>query len=219
MTLLETRNGDYSAVCALDFSHPPLYYDTFALRDIEGDPTITMTWPYFLAPESRKAMISNVPVPVQSCWNGMVIFQAESFYGDKPLKFRGLPDSLAMYHLEASECCLIHLDNKLSATRGVWLNPNVRVSYNEVADKVVSPQIDIWPSRGRKLLGIWENRWARWSGWPWRRRERRVVSKRIQAWRDEATKSGEDRIEVGTHCVIDEMQILVYNGWEHQRRI
>jgi len=30
VNLLETHN-DYASVCSLDFSHPPLYYDTFAL--------------------------------------------------------------------------------------------------------------------------------------------------------------------------------------------
>jgi hypothetical protein len=55
-TLLAIRNGNYAAACALDFSDPPLYYDTFALRDIDGDPAITMEWPYFLSPTSCNAV-------------------------------------------------------------------------------------------------------------------------------------------------------------------
>src|SRR5438270_8111059 len=110
-TLIATRDGDYAAVCALDFSKPPLYYDTFALRDISGAEPVTNTWPYFLAAASRDALLSNAPVPIKSCWNGIVVFQADPFYRDPPLSFRGIPDSLAIHHLEGSECCLIHADN------------------------------------------------------------------------------------------------------------
>ncbi|EPE31973.1 hypothetical protein GLAREA_12055 [Glarea lozoyensis ATCC 20868] len=59
LRLLDTHNGEYNAVCSLDFAHPPGYYDTFALRDVEGSGTVTSTWPYFLAGESRRAMIAN----------------------------------------------------------------------------------------------------------------------------------------------------------------
>jgi hypothetical protein len=52
----------------------------------------------------------------------MVVFDAAPFYGGPgddghikaPLRFRGISDSLAKYHLEASECCLIHFDNPLT---------------------------------------------------------------------------------------------------------
>lgn len=59
-----------------------------------------------------------------------------------------------MYHLEASEYCLIHYDNMLSEMKGVWVNPNVRVSYSKAADEVVNPQIGLWPSRARRLGGL-----------------------------------------------------------------
>ena len=106
--------------------NPLLYYDTFALRDISGAKPVTQSWPFFLATESRNAVKSNSPVPVKSCWNGIVVFQADPFYKSPPLSFRGIPDSLAVHHLEGSECCLIHADNELSTVKGVWLNPNVR---------------------------------------------------------------------------------------------
>lgn len=40
---------------------------------------------------------------------------------------------MAAHHLEASECCLIHADNVLTKMKGVWINPNVRVGYDEDA--------------------------------------------------------------------------------------
>ena len=73
LNLLNTRDGDYAAACSMDYSKPPAYYDTFALRDIEGYEAVTSTFPYFRSKVSRQAMISGQPVPVQSCWNGMGI--------------------------------------------------------------------------------------------------------------------------------------------------
>jgi len=200
----------------MDFSKPPLYYDTFALRDISGAKPVTQSWPFFLAAESRNAMKSNAPVPVKSCWNGIIVFQAAPFYKDKPLRFRGIPDTLAAHHLEGSECCLIHADNELSAINGVWLNPNVRVTYNPEADKVVNPETDRWPSKIEKLKGIWSNRLARWSELPQRYLERYMVDRRLRLWRKETKRTGHTELrERGTHCLINEMQVLVENGWAH----
>lgn len=160
-------------------------------------------------------MMSNSPVPVKSCWNGITVFQAEPFYRDPPLHFRGIPDSLAVHHLEGSECCLIHSENNLSATQGVWLNPNVRVSYNAEADKIVNPKIGSWPSRKEMLKGVWSNRWARWSRLLARFMESYVVNRRIRSWQSEPQKGlGTDRQEA-PHCLINEMQVLVENGWAH----
>lgn len=71
LRLLNTNDGDYAATCSLDFSKPPQFYDTFALRDSEGHEMLMQTWPYFQARESRRAILSNDAVPVSSCWNGM----------------------------------------------------------------------------------------------------------------------------------------------------
>ena len=69
---MDTNDGDYAAACSLDFSKPPLYYDTFALRDAEGSPHIMQTWPYFKARGSRSPLVNNHDaVPVTSCWNGI----------------------------------------------------------------------------------------------------------------------------------------------------
>lgn len=214
--MMATRDGNYAAACAMDFSKPPLYYDTFALRDISGAKPVTQSWPFFLAAESRNAVKSNSPVPVKSCWNGIVVFQAEPFYKSPPLRFRGIPDSLAVHHLEGSECCLVHADNELSAIKGVWLNPNVRVSYNREADKAVNPRTDRWPGKREKLVGIWRNRWARWTQFPRRYLERYVVDRRVRLWRKEARRAGQSVLpENGTYCLINEMQVLVENGWAH----
>lgn len=67
MKLLHTRDGQYAAACTLDFELPPGVYDTFALRDSQGYPPMMLTWPFFRSAASRKAVIANEPVPVQSC--------------------------------------------------------------------------------------------------------------------------------------------------------
>lgn len=69
--LLSTNDGNYAAACSLDFSKPPNYYDTFALRDASGHEAVMSTWPFFQDPVSRYAMKHMSPVPVTSCWNGI----------------------------------------------------------------------------------------------------------------------------------------------------
>lgn len=77
LTLLDTNGGKYASACSLDFSNPPSYYDTFALRDSEGEAHLMQTWPFFRSSPSRKAMIANEPaVPVKSCWNGIGTFHS-----------------------------------------------------------------------------------------------------------------------------------------------
>lgn len=84
IALLNTRNGNYSAACALDFINPPWnhvsgraslhpagMYDDFATRDFNGDVLGSHLYPYFSSRTSRKAMLAREAVPVQSCWNGV----------------------------------------------------------------------------------------------------------------------------------------------------
>lgn len=161
-------------------------------------------------------MKTHAPIPVKSCWNGIVVFQAEPFYKNPSLRFRGVQDSLAQYHLEGSECCLIHADNSLSLTKGVWLNPKVRVSYNAEADSIVNSKRGKWPSKSEILEGIWCNRWARWTGFLYRYIERFLVQIRVQRWRSEALVVGKMEVhEKGVYCLVNEMQVLKENGWAH----
>lgn len=205
LTLLSTNAGHYAAACSLDFSKPPAYYDTFALRDLSGSKTVSLQWPYFFSGASRTALVSGDPVPVQACWNGMVAMNPEPFYATPPLSFRGVPDSLADLHLEGSECCLIHADNPLSQTKGVYVNPNVRVGYNEVAYKMVNAFLT-WPSPFERIVGIWKTRLATIPAMLRYASERMTIHKRVSEW-------GAD--EPGAFCLVNEMQILVENGWKH----
>ena len=140
-----------------------------------------------------------------------VAMPASTFTGLRGLKFRGIPDSLAAAHLEASECCLIHADNPASRTRGVFVNPAVRVGYNRAAYDAVhdNPLGGSWLSLWQVYSGLWRSRVARWLTTPWF--EERDVRGRIESW----VRGGVGREEKGGFCVVDEMQIVVHNGWKH----
>ncbi|CRK12798.1 hypothetical protein BN1723_009799 [Verticillium longisporum] len=214
LTLLDTNRGVYAAACSLDFSDPPLFYDTFALRDVNGHAHLTPTWPYFRATASRNAVLAHADaVPVTSCWNGMVAMPAAPFTSpieSKRLRFRAIPDSLAQLHLEASECCLIHADNPLSADLGVYLNPRVRVGYNVMAYAATHPE------PGRSWLSGWAigrgrtvNRLLGW--FTSTRFTDRRVDDRLARWK----AKDKDRHEPGRACLINEAQFLAPNGWMH----
>ena len=66
----------------MDFSKPPNYYDTFALRDAEGHAHLMQQWPYFRSSLSLRGMLENTDaVPVSSCWNGMGKFSPPFRHG------------------------------------------------------------------------------------------------------------------------------------------
>lgn len=169
------------------------------------------TWPYFYSGESRDAVVRGQPVPVTSCWNGMVVFDAAPFYDiRRPLVFRGISDGLAASHLEGSECCLVHADNPLSHTKGVWVNPQVRVAYNGTEYETVRrSDSGLWPSSFSIATGLWRNRMERFLS-AFKPREQTVEGK-FQDWRARKV----DHYEPGSFCLIDETQILLWNGWGH----
>ena len=133
---------------------------------------------------------------------------AEVFTGAAALRFRGIPDSLAAAHLEGSECCLIHADNPLSATKGVWVNPRVRVGYTREAYEAVvvgEAALSSWTVAFR----LWTNRIRRWTSTPVLKA--RTVASRVEAWKGK--NPGQE--EPGMFCLINEMQVLRKIGWAH----
>lgn len=80
LTLMDTNKGKYAAACSLDFKDPPYYYDTFALRDAQGETGITSSWPYFRSGRSRDGLMRHdEAVPVTSCWNGIGELETYTF--------------------------------------------------------------------------------------------------------------------------------------------
>jgi hypothetical protein len=132
----------------------------------------------------------------------------EPFISNPPLRFRGVSDNLAEFHVEGSECCLIHADNPTSKTKGVFLNPSVRVGYNQAAYDAVHPR-GSWLSSFDILTGLWKSRISRWTSIPWIKTHR--ISIRLKLWKYQEPESQEP----GEICLNDEMQVIVENGWAH----
>lgn len=222
LSLLGTRQGRYSAACALDFHYANEgYYDTFALRDSEGRQSVQRTFPYFGTGESRTAMLKGMPSRTKSCWNGMVIMDSAPFYtgigeAETGLKYRGIEDSLAELHVEGSECCLIWADMEAAGDvkAGIWVNPAVRVGYVKKAyeDTHFGASKDFVTGL-IYVKGMWRNRSLRWFGGGMK--QPKAVKKRVSQWKKEGKTTGENRNEIGEMCLIDEMHVLIWNGWKH----
>jgi hypothetical protein len=131
----------------------------------------------------------------------------DPFVSETPLRFRGLPDSLAASHLEASECCLIHADNPLSTSKPILLNPNVKVGYNGSAYEAVHPP-ELIMSPFLIYLAIWESRLRRLFSMTWVKE--RLVRGSVMEWLKEKKGS-----EPGVFCTINEMQVIMERGWKH----
>lgn len=224
LTLFDTRDGNWDAVCALDFADKQgrKYYDTFALRDASGEEAMK-TWPFFIDDTSRAALKVNKPVPVRSCWNGIAAFKTEPFYdaGKRRLAYRGADDGLASKHVEGSECCFVHADlesylaGEGRKREGVWVNPNVRVGFNAEAYNSANPVTGGWPDATDRVTGTWKNRLVRWFGHSKRKVATEKVLARVWEWMAEGKQEGEERREVGDYCLVDEMQVLFEAGWMH----
>ncbi|KAF7593988.1 hypothetical protein BBP40_010385 [Aspergillus hancockii] len=141
--------AQYRAACAVDFSNPFKFYDTYATRDLEGYGVGLPFFPWFTTAgkgQSRQDVLAGKDaVRVRSCWGGMVAFDARFFQGVKkpsvdmgrdqfPARFRSAPDLF----WEASECCLIHADlqnppplnDDETTDSEIYMNPFVRVAYD-----------------------------------------------------------------------------------------
>lgn len=145
------------------------------------------------------ATAQNNPVenPETNKYLTTVSFNSKPFLPPRSLNFRGIPDDLASHHLEASECCLIHYDNPLSSDHGVFVNPQVRVGYKQPAYEAVRS----WPLPRDAIFGWFVGMLIGISS-----RENKEIAMRLSKWGGS---------EMGKDCLIDEMQVLVYNGWKH----
>lgn len=140
-----------------------------------------------------------------------VAFDAKPFQlSPRPLRFRSIPDSLAEYHVEASECCLVHYDNDLSsaATFGVWINPAVRVGYSTPAYRAVTELP--WPTASESHYGPWRSRWIWW----WWRDPGPGLKAAWRRWR--WRRSHRDVYEPGLACVVDLAMVLTDDGWRYR---
>jgi hypothetical protein len=133
---------------------------------------------------------------------------AEPSVSQSPLRFRGIPDSLASLHLEGLECCLIHADSPLQQEKQTYVNPHILVGYDGDAYRAMHPQ-QLFSSPWQISKALWENRVRRWMTVPalkdW------IIHGRVKRWE----AMSRDHKERGIMCLVNEMQILAENGWVH----
>jgi len=123
LELLYTKSLNYDAVCGMDYYYQ--FYDLFATRDIEGKPFGSGLFPYAEHRPTQKLFYHDEPVPVQSCWNGVAIYNAEVFR--QGVLFRALDPEKELVENEASECCLINIDIREKGFSSIFINPKVKV--------------------------------------------------------------------------------------------
>lgn len=73
--LLQTNDGNYDMACGLDMGHFGAY-DMWVLRDRQAK-LASAIWPYFFDEADYRVMQTESPVPVFTCWNGIVVFTAD----------------------------------------------------------------------------------------------------------------------------------------------
>ncbi|CAI6095664.1 unnamed protein product [Clonostachys chloroleuca] len=213
VALLQTRDGDYAAVCSVAQAGPSTHrLNALTLRDDNGHLPVSTHWPWLSSSTSRSAAWAGSPIPVRSCWGGIVAFDAQPFYDhDSPLKFRSVNDEVAALHLEASERCLIHAYNPLASSRGIWVEPSVQTALDckEGCWKVARPlSRDTWLTAMR---GVWSNRLGTWRR-PRSGAETNPELPQVKGW---AAARGDPRMDGDSaiSCLMDEMQIIKRTKW------
>lgn len=98
--LLETNNGDYDMACGLDMGHFGAY-DMWVLRDRQAK-LASAIWPYFFDEADYQAMRVESPVPVFTCWNGIVVFTADPLLPIALRSNRTLSNDSLPYELPAT---------------------------------------------------------------------------------------------------------------------
>jgi len=148
LTLFRTNDYNYYAVCAMDFYWT--FYDTFATRELPlsfpssysppSSPSkqsfLNMSnsypwhpspyYPYFYNTTIQQQFYNDDPAQVFSCWNGVVIMNAEPFVKHN-VRFRSLMPFIEDLPFDASECCLVYSDFRRLGHDKIFINPNVRV--------------------------------------------------------------------------------------------
>jgi Cryptococcal mannosyltransferase 1 len=125
LKLIRTNNGKYDIVCGLDFYYE--FYDVLVARDIDGY-YFSGNYPYVRHSESQKLLKNNKPFKVKACWNGGIVMNADGILKDN-IKFRGRRYGEGDCECLQSECLLICLDYYLAGYKDIYINPDVRVSY------------------------------------------------------------------------------------------
>ena len=135
INLLSTNNEDYDAVCGLDFYD--IFYDSWVSIDLSAY-SLRHDFPFFVNKEAQDLLINHKPIRVFSCWNGVIVFNANPLK-DRKIQFRYELDkyreakntinSDQKFNFE-SECTYFHIDLYSLGYTKKFINPDVRVAYS-----------------------------------------------------------------------------------------
>ena len=118
--LIATNNGDYDAVCGMDYYES--FYDTWASIGLDGK-QFRRYFPYMYNKEQQDAYINGETIRTFSCWNGVTVINAKPFEDRNKLFFRNGKK------VRQSECTLLHADMYLMGYRKVFVNTEIAVAY------------------------------------------------------------------------------------------
>lgn len=117
------------AVCGMDYDKPKksgcVFYDVWAARDISGH-RFRSTKPVVSRGEDK--LLAGKPFQVFSCWNAMVVFDANIFQKER-LHFRTHRDNVG--ECPASECELIFRDMTSIGRGKVVVSPQAASAYSQ----------------------------------------------------------------------------------------
>ena len=119
INLISTNNGDYDAVCGMDYYE--CFYDAWVSIGLDGQ-RFRDNYPYFINKVAQDAFIEGETIRTFSCWNGVIAIKAKPFE-NKTVEFRhGIKRN-------ESECTLMNADLYSNGYGKVLLNPNLIFTY------------------------------------------------------------------------------------------
>ena len=118
--LIATNNGNYDAVCGMDYYES--FYDTWASIGLDGK-QFRRYFPYMYNKEQQDAYINGETIRTFSCWNGVTVINAKPFEDRNKLFFRNGKK------IRQSECTLLHADMYLMGYRKVFVNTEIIFAY------------------------------------------------------------------------------------------
>lgn len=125
LELIYTNDGKYDMVCSLDYYYQ--FYDVLVARDLDGY-WFSGYYPYTRHQISQDLLRKSLPFKVKSCWNGITVFNGDPLLSKK-ISFRGRTFNNSSCECVQSECLLFCIDFLKNNHEEIYINPNIRVSY------------------------------------------------------------------------------------------
>ena len=117
--LISTNDGDYDAVCGMDYYES--FYDTWVSIGLDGE-EFRHYFPFFINKVAQDIYINGETLRTFSCWNGVIAIKALPFM-DKKIEFR------SGVKRRESECTLMNADLYTNGYGKVLVNTQLVFAY------------------------------------------------------------------------------------------